>query len=144
MIKSICSKLCILFLVFLFVGCTANKNENSSTFDESVVSTENNENLTFNIETDFAVLKYPSKYEKDIEVDKSENLVSFSCEKVKLFDISFNDETSEPIGKLKDGTTVSVISYEIDSKYDNYDKLCAMQEGINTVLDNLIKDYDLK
>ena len=144
MIKSVCSILCILILTFLFVGCTAEKNENGSTFDESVVSTKNNENLTFNIKTDFAILKYPSKYEKDIEVDKTENVVSFSCEKVKLFDISFNDETSDPIGKLKDGTTVSIMSYDIDIDSKNYDELCAMQEGINIIIDNLVIDYDLK
>lgn len=140
--KKLISFLLIIPLLCLPVGCQSEAGSSSEV--AAVTSAQDTDDATFAIETDYCVLKYPKNFEADVVIDKSENAVAFSCEEQKLFDVTFNDENAVSVGTLSDGTIVGINSYDIDSDNANYDNLCAMQEGINIIIENLTKDYNLK
>lgn len=140
--RKLISLLLLIPLICLPVGCQ--NNSDSSGESNNVTATFSSEDATFGIETEYCVLKYPQKFEADVVIEKSDDKVSFLCGEQKLFDITFNDETAVSVGTLSDGTTVGVNSYDIDSDNANYDNLCAMQEGINVIIENLTADYNLK
>ena len=99
---------------------------------------------TYSITTSFATLKYPLKWKSKVSVTTSGNTVSFSSNGTKLFDLTFDKANGDFIGTYKAGGTdhsVYIKSYSIPS---GKDELAAMQEDVNVILQNLVKDYGFK
>lgn len=101
----------------------------------------------FTIETKYADLRYPSKWEDKVKVDildDSIDTVRFSSGGKNVFDISFTDGDTI-LGTLKtdEGTVdVYVLFYELDKKDKYYEDYAAMQDDVNVITENLAKDYD--
>lgn len=101
----------------------------------------------FTIETEYADLRYPSKWEDKVKVDTlDDNLhtVRVSSDSKSIFDITFTDGNTM-LGTLTtdDGpVNVYVLFYELDKKDKNYEDYAAMQDDVNVITENLAKDYD--
>ncbi len=101
----------------------------------------------FTIETKYADLRYPSKWEDKVKTDILEDgvyTVRFSSNGKSIFDISFN-KGDTLLGTLftDDGNVgVYVRFYELDKKDKSYEDFAAMQDDVNIITENLAKDYD--
>ena len=149
-----------IFIISLFlVGCAKIVNENdlnlevdNNTVDQSNEFYKSNEQ-TFEIETEYCSLYYPSKWKESIiiEINKTdyysvEFSTSLNNENIKLFSIIFNEENR--------GNKLGVLSYEnlsVPVSYIDYsdnfpdglsneenDQLSIMYEDINVVISNLV------
>ena len=102
--------------------------------------------VSFDIETDVVVLKYPARWEEFVEIEKSEEAISFSAKGTVLFELHFNEVDGYLLG-MYDKTPVYVISHDIDEEYytaQEYEMLCSMQEDINVIIEHLDKDRKFK
>lgn len=134
--------ICVVILVLLttlFSSCGSNSAANKATDDESLIRQKDDGSV---IETKIGeyTLKYPAKWKDYIEISAEKDTVKYSSEGTPLFDIILGDSDAYLFGTLKDGTEVHLRNYEVK---DN-EKLIAMQEDANTLLNYLVKDYDLK
>lgn len=105
------------------------------------------------VETDFITLSYPIKQKQYIEVEiknDEEYIVEFwgkieNREKIQLFDIIFEDEKNEGIGKIEinNDSYISIdlqkYEYEPDDTWEDYeiDKLIELQNIANYVLEGI-------
>lgn len=125
--------LVVLCICGLLAACG---EENKEDYDEFLI-----------IETKYADLHYPSKWEDRVKTDILEDggyTVRFTSDGKSIFDISFN-EGDTLLGTLKnsDGDVgVYVLFYELDKKDKNYEDYAAMQDDVNVITENLAKDYD--
>lgn len=87
-------------------------------------------------------LKYPVKWRESVSVTVTDNKASFACGEVPLFDLLANSDEGYVLGTVcgEEYTVLSIQSYDIENT-DNVD-LYAMEEDVNVIIDNLIKDYD--
>lgn len=97
---------------------------------------------TYEIETSYMTLVYPSKWKEKISVSNKEDTIRFSSQDVPLFDITFGESDGHIIGEYKD-TPVYVTTYEI--KEDGLDdsrisELYAMQDDLNITIQNMKND----
>lgn len=101
------------------------------------------DNSTFEIKTSLTTLYYPQKWQDSVNVDTSDIGVSFtSKDGDKLFDLEFGDSEGYLLGKYKD-TELHIISYEIekgDRTDEEMNRLYAMQEDVNVILQHLMED----
>ncbi len=139
-------------------------NTNVQTTESTEAATEKIEYYksdveTFEIQTPYANLKYPSKWEDECIVEKNEGdsyTVTVSGivddESVKLFDIVFGTvpENGYLLGTMtSDGeeVTVSLVDYSQDFTDDysaeEYPDLYAMAEDVNEIISGLVYDYDM-
>ena len=96
----------------------------------------------FEIETPVATLYYPNKWKESVTIEKDGDSLRFSCGEIKLFDVLFNSDDGFRLGTYND-TTINVVDYEIDEdsfSAEDFERLCAMQEDINVILQYLMKD----
>lgn len=134
-----------------------NKMELSDTLPEenedAPASNTQPENDDIEIETPYAILKYPGQWKKQLRVKHTAGdiyTVAFYGEVIPdkemlLFSIRFNDVESENIGAIKtpDGTEVPVgmvceeLQFEAGIDGEAMDAYYAMQEALNDVLDQL-------
>lgn len=88
----------------------------------------------YEIETNVAKLYFPKNRENEVDIAVSDNKVSFSCENTSLFDIYFGGSEGDLLGTYND-TEIRLVMYDI-----NDDKLNAIQEDVNVIIENLEKD----
>ena len=97
----------------------------------------------FAVETTFATLYYPSRWQDTVTVNVNDKTVSFCFGQTALFDICFeNREDGAFLGSYA-GTPVYVVSYDIspdDYTVQQYRNICAMQDDINVILEHLSQD----
>ena len=128
----------------------AASGEADSTAAPAVPEMTESEVETFEIETKYAVLKYPKKWEKDVNVkinDGDPYTVSFSSNNVPLFSLVFNGTQGDYIGTLKrdDGNvTLRIVSEHLDKNSDRYEDYASMAEDVNEILNHLHFDYGLE
>ena len=133
--------LATLFICGIFAACGDDKKGK-----EDKEGKEGSDEL-FTIETEYADLRYPSKWEDKVKVDTlDDNLhtVRVSSDSKSIFDITFTDGNTM-LGTLTtdDGpVNVYVLFYELDKKDKNYEDYAAMQDDVNVITENLAKDYD--
>ena len=99
--------------------------------NETVIS-QNNE--TFDIKTSVVTLKYPLKWKNKVDIKATDKKVEFSYYKTKLFDLVFSPGEGYLLGTYKE-TPIYVINYPVTT-----DEQSAMQEDVNVILENLLKD----
>ena len=93
------------------------------------------------IETSFAALKYPAKWQDKVDFDVSDEKVSFSANGTPVFDLLVNSDEGDVMGTLLTGDEESV--YINIRRYDVEDgELSEMQDDAEVILQNLIRDYD--
>lgn len=134
--------ICVIILVLLttlFTACGSDSGANKATNDEAPVQ-QNDVGGVIKTKVGDYTLKYPSKWEKDIMIAVEKETVKYSSGETPLFDIILGDSDAYLFGTLNDGTEVHLKNYEVK---DN-EKLIAMQEDANTLLNHLSKDYGLK
>lgn len=144
--KLICILVLMSFLTVLF-GCAPSEKPAATENSETTATTEQltsemPEEPVFDIETSVCVLKYPQKWKAAVSVDVSKNIVRFSWGDRKLFDLIFGGDSGYLLGTYAD-VGVYVISYEPDKDLmseEDFLTFCAMQEDINVILQNLMKD----
>lgn len=129
----------LVFMTASFTSCGSEPAASKATNDESPTGQKDGDDV---IETKIGdyILKYPSKWEKNIQITAEKKTVKYSSGKTPLFDIILGDSDAYLFGTLKDGTEVHLKNYEVKDD----EKLAAMQEDANTLLNHLIKDYGLK
>ena len=141
----------VLLLSLTACGKKSNSSSSSSASKATVDSASQNV-VDFNedvitIKTDYADLKYPSKWENKVNIATEANKVCFTSadKKVKLFDLCFGGKEGYVFGVLKDdnSTELRVVSYDIDTKLENADEYCAMQEDMNVIFQYLSKEGKL-
>ena len=98
----------------------------------------------YEIKTDVVSLYYPLQWKDIVTVKQSDDVVSFVCDDIKLFDIFFNEAVDgASLMGTYDGTDIFLLTYDIEqdqlSDY-SYNSLCAMQESVDVILDNLNND----
>lgn len=114
---------------------------------------------TFEIETPYAKLKYPTKWKDKCVVEKTEGdpyVVTVSGiaddKNIKLFDVVFGTAPKDSylLGTMtSDGreVTVSIVDYSKDYaddySADDYPELYAMAEDVNEIISGLVYDYNI-
>ena len=152
--KLLCLLLIGCFAALLVTGCSSEKKDNTQDTSEESSATEaapteaepeKPSQEAFEIETAYATLKYPETLKEKVKVTESDNTVSFSSGKTKLFDLIFDGDEGELLGTLvNDGkyTVVCIKQYSIDKEAENYTELSEMIGSIDVLLDYLAYDYD--
>ena len=108
--------------------------KNDYDFAEGKTVSELNEDL-YEIESPAGYLHYPAKWKNQTVVVSDAEKVSFSTtDGVALFDIVFAECDGSLIGSY-DGTPVYLVMYPVTT-----DEQYAMQEDVNVIIDELMKD----
>ena len=147
--KRILTVLICICMVMGLAAC-ASKQPGASTPESSAENSnivDPNEEM-FTIETDYAQLQYPLKWQDQVQIDVSAEKVCFSVkdEDVKLFDLCFGGEEGYVFGTLKGENPVElrVVTYDIDENLERFDDYCAMQDDMNVIFQLLIDSGELK
>ena len=155
--KKIIAFILALFMTLtLLAACGGSKDKEKedgattteATKDENGVEATDPPVVTYDIDTDYATLKYPEKFKDkvDVKIDQENGYTAkFSCGDTPLFDLVFNGEDGVFLGTIvgDDGknTEVRVISHDIDPKAENHDELNEMSGSLNVIIDHLADDY---
>ena len=107
----------VFFAAFCMVGCDDGKATQTATSDESpaAAAEEPTEEplVTYDIQTKFAVLKYPERWKDSVSVsidDGEPYTVSFLLNDIRVFDLLFNSEEGDILGTLDNGTEKVLLS----------------------------------
>lgn len=117
--------------------------DNSFAVGEEIVKEDNS---VFEIETRLVTMLYPEKWKDKVNIEVSDDFVKFTAEGTKLFDLLFGSDEGYLLGTYN-GVSISIVSYDIDkSEFDDemYYELCVMQEDVNVILQELMKDEAFK
>ena len=95
---------------------------------------EREDSALFDIETSVVTLKYPEKWKDQVQVDVQKDSVKFSANGTPLFDLMFKEGSGYLLGTYQD-TPIYMVEYPVE----NEDQ-AAMQMGVNTILQELMKD----
>lgn len=121
-----------------------------------VPAPDTDDDATFTIDTKYAKLEYPQKWENrvDINVTDSGTKVSFamrsSAGKLPLFDLVFGSGDGFLLGLLPDGNAkveLWIVSYDVDRSklsLSEFEEFCAMQEDVNVIISKLVDNYGLE
>ena len=147
--------ICLLGIV-LVVGC-GEKTENNDVNDNDKSFMPVDEEV-FAIETPYCNLYYPLEWEENTAIQKNETEEGYKVEfcalvdgeSIPIFDINFNSENGDELGKLivDDKTVkVSVVSYNPD--VENYSEnkqmdISEMIHDINVIISKLIEEYEFE
>lgn len=153
-----------IMLLCVLTSCgQPDENESSQTSTTAETTTEEitfykSDVDTFKIETPYATLKYPSKWQDKCVVEKTDGnpyLVTIygkADENVKLFDVAFGDvpDNAYVLGTFisnNEEITVSLIDYssEYSENYsvENCPDFYAMSEDVNEIISGLVYDYNM-
>lgn len=155
--KLICVLLSISVLSFALCACTADEAEETETQSVSEVSsissaegesTTADETQLTAVETSIGELYYPSEYSDYLSVEEGDDSVEFTAElngeTYTLFTLSFGEGEGASVGTVVDGdgneqdVFVELASFDgYDLSETDLDLLYAMQEGVNTIIENL-------
>lgn len=96
----------------------------------------------FEIDTDIVTLHYPSKWKSLVDIENEGDVVKFTSNGVRLFDIYLKECNGDLLGFYKDAP-VYIVSYSFN--YGNlsdeeYNNLCAMQQDVNVIINHLLED----
>lgn len=125
-------------IIFAFTACGSESKEEAVTAPDVE---------SFTISTDYCDLKYPSQWEKDVDVDVDGGVVKFKSGDTKLFNLYFNSNKGQMIGSFtndKKDVTLSIKSFDIKESVKNYEDKCCMKEDVNILLQFLQADYGFK
>lgn len=126
---------------------TASSTASKATLDSAPQNVVDFNEEVITIKTNYADLKYPSKWENKVNIETKADKVCFTSadKKVKLFDLCFGGKEGYVFGVLTsdNSTELRVVSYDIDNNLENADELCAMQEDMNVIFQYLIKEGKL-
>lgn len=103
---------------------------------------ENEDDSVYKIKTSVATLFYPEKWKDSVTIKKSEKSIKFSCNGTKLFDLLFDGTEGYLLGTYNN-TEIRIVSYDIEEEKfsdSEFVELRAMQEGVNVIIDYLVKD----
>ncbi len=98
------------------------------------------EESVFEIPTNVAALYYPQRWKDAVQIQNTDSKVSFYAGDIELFAIVFDAPDDGYLLGTYDGHSVSLITSDLDPNEKEYDRLCAMQEDINIVLQHLMED----
>ena len=133
--------LALLLVLLVCAGCGGKKAETK----EAEKNNDNENTAVFSISTDYAELKFPKKWQDDVDVDVNGDTVKFSVEDVPLFDIVFNGEEGFILGTITEGNTetvVRLIDHSLDAKSSVPKKYNEMQKDVNVIVEYLSENYD--
>ena len=103
---------------------------------------EEDETSVFEIQTAVAPLYYPEKWKGSVTVQVTEKSVEFLCEDAKLFSVLFGPGDAYLLGTYR-GTEIRIASYDLEAgafSKAEYQRLCAMQEDVNVMIEYLMED----
>ena len=169
-LKTVVLSLTFVLIMICISGCQSkNKTDSKDTQSTESSQEKSNDNKStqefyssddevFEINTDYAVLKYPSEYKEIVKTSvTNENpyTISFTTEinktDIKLFDIVFGGSDGYKLGTLKkDGKSIEVYTVDYSANFstelsdEEMNTLNTLTQKINVVISNLIKDYDFK
>lgn len=138
-------KICILLLgmVLCVSGCTAGDN------NKDIILKEREPVSTFIIDTPFAELLYPEKWQNAIRTEEVEKTVEFygsvNDKEALLFSIGFTEGDGYLLGTLGDiPVYINEGISEFDDSWtdDEQEQIITMQEDVNVILDGLMKSED--
>lgn len=113
--------------------------------DEATI-TDSGESDVFAVKTSVVTLYYPKVWEKVVTVKTKKKSVSFFYGDTNLFDIRFEKCDGAFLGTYEK-TPIYVVSYDIeqdDFTTEQYRNICAMQDDVNVILENLRKEEKFK
>lgn len=82
---------------------------------------------------------YNKKWEDKVTITEGDECLNFTCGEDKLFDLYFKKVSDGYLLGKYDGTPIYIVDYEV-----NNDEEAAMQEDVNVILQNLMKDKKFK
>lgn len=95
---------------------------------------EKEDSSTIDIETSVVTLEYPAKWKGKVQIDISEDLVSFSNDGTPLFDLVFSECEGYLLGTYKD-TPIYFVEFPV-----NDDEQTAMIDDVNVIFEHLSDD----
>lgn len=130
----------------------------ATTEETPAISTERSEpaqtepaEAFFAIETPWVTLRAPEEYESAVQssvVSAEPYLLAFAAKDgTPLYTLHFNDETDELLGSLslEDGDLALYAEFaKLDPNRADYNDCVRCQLGINTIIENLVRDYDFR
>ena len=146
--KKIILMLLCLVMVLSFCACRAGEdpvqepssNEEESTLPENSVEEEK----TTTLNTPYIDLQIPASYEGKVDAEVTDETVVFKMKDgTELYTLYFGEATENLIGTilLEDKNVVLYASFtELNSEDEKYMEYAQHQEGINTILHNLMKN----
>lgn len=158
--KIILISCCLVALIAIVVICVVIASGKGTDKSEPGVVTVPYEDVleeSFEIETPYVTLSYPSKWKNEVEikhVDADNYTVEFyrtkeDKEPVHLFDFVFGGESGDFIGTVVNGnktTDIFVVSYNIDNSIsgDELEIISGMLEDVNHIILTLEDNKNFK
>lgn len=109
-------------------------------FPDQVIEWE--DQSMFDIYTAVVTMKYPNKWKGKVSIDVTDNVVKFTCDGNRLFDLRFDECEGYLLGKYR-STPIYIVEYEIDESNHTEEELFdfyAMLEDVNVLLQYLMDD----
>lgn len=143
--KNIIMTISFMLCVTCLVGCGSGEQAMTS-----IIQNETEVETLWRIETPYCELCLPKEFEEhvitEIKMEDSYSILFKTKEKgVDLFVLYFDNETENLIGTLPLATENKVLYADfadLDNEDENYLEYSTYQEGINTIIDNLVAEYN--
>ncbi len=148
--KRIIALLAAACMIIMFAGCQ-NDGKKATADEASTEQTTEAEKVT-KVSTPYADLCVPESFDKNVtnKVSKKDPYtLTFSSKKdnTVLFDIIFNGKGDALMGTIvgeKENTIVYMNVPKLNKKSDGYEDNLGYQQGVNTIVKYLEKDYDFR
>lgn len=140
--KLICAVLALM-LIMTLCSCAKKESVEEATKDNEAGTVQKE---VFEIEANGFTLKYPAKWKDAVNVEVSDNKVSFSYDDIALFDLIFGESNEYLLGTYDD-SEIHLRAYDIDPESvteEQYDNICAMQDDVNVLIKCLQNDVGFK
>ena len=95
---------------------------------------ETEDTSTIDIVTSVVTMKYPAKWQDEVQIDVSDSKVEFSNDGTALFDLVFEECDGYLLGTYS-GTPIYIVDYDVET-----DEQAMMQEDVNVILQYLMED----
>ena len=138
----------LLLCVIMITACSTVKDKAPATLDSVEDSNINSDK--YMVSTPYADICLPTSFQGNVKTNvlSEEPYVLQFCsieDDEELFELSFGGKTENLVGtlKLSDKNVVIYANFAmLDETNKNYSKYCEYREGINTIIENLVADYD--
>ena len=101
---------------------------------EAGIALEKEDTSTIDIKTRVVTMKYPAKWQDEVQINVSDNGVEFSNNGTPLFDLVFSDCDGYLLGTYK-ATPIYIVEHPIDNEAQ-----AAMIDDVNVILEHLMED----
>lgn len=144
--KKLISAVLALIMLMALCSCTNKEPSGEAVEDNDKEATETVQEDVFETEANGITLKYPAKWQDTVNIEVTDNKVSFSYDGIALFDLIFGESNEYLLGTYDD-SEIHLRAYDVDPESvteEQYDNICAMQDDVNVLIKCLQNDVGFK